>query len=370
VTVLNVLGSSSNFVTDTIILYTHVVPSVFSLPQRKGDFLNLFKNLTEIYLLSTDEQVLTNTARSIKFLSEGDHARSNEAKAGVKKLVSTISDRIVKHLSEKEDETNDTGRFKASRRKSPRRTLDSMIDSEDEGTHDGCSKQVDNETALYLNLRRARMLANFDIFSVYLDSCGESTEELCKLISKGLAQRLDSYKINLSSDTTDDPEKERWITSEDMLPRLTAGTVDEGLQLILATILQKLCAAIDEENLAVEDDNAIIDGIDDINEDDDDIDHHPVLTLRDCLISLVVQCYEQFLPSTDDPDTYTATQQLWADRVQQSGGEIAADLRSMFPKEWSDATSPLLRAFAIVDDSCLIGGYVRFIKSKEAERVS
>ena len=103
--------------------------------------------------------------------------------------------------------------------------------------------------------------------------------------------------------------------------------------------------------------------------DDDKIVHHPVLTLRNCLISLVEKCYEQFLPSAENSDMYSPTQKIWADLVQHSGSHIACDLRTMFPKEWSNSTSPLLRALAIVDDSCLIGGYVRHLKSN-FERVS
>ena len=340
------------------------VPSVFSLPQRKGDFLNLFKNLSEVYLLSTDEEVLTNAARSIKFLSEGDHARSNEAKAELKKMVSSISDRITKLLTEVEN------KIERPRRKSPRRSIDSMLDdSEDGSTHSGLSKIMDNEAALYLNLRRARMLASFDIFSQYLDSKSLSSEDLCLSISRGLADRLLSYKTNISSDDVDDSDKDRSIASEEMLTRLTAGTVDEGLQFILLVVAQKLGEVISEHNLIFEDTDEIIDGIEDIDEDLDEI-QHPVLTLRDCLVTLVQHCYEQFLPISDNPKLYSPTQQLWADLVQQSGGDIASDLRTLFPKEWSNAKSSLLRVFAIVEDSCLIGGHVRFIKSKESEQVS
>eukprot|EP00957_Ditylum_brightwellii_P095227 7253100-Ditylum_brightwellii.AAC.1 len=93
------------------------VPYVFSLPQRKVDFIKLLKNLSEIYLLSTDEQILRNAARSMTLLSEGDHARLDDAKAGLKQLVSTIHARILKHALDQESNDNDSN----SRRKSFRR---------------------------------------------------------------------------------------------------------------------------------------------------------------------------------------------------------------------------------------------------------
>ncbi len=350
------------------LIHLYLVPSVFSLPQRKKEFIDLFNSLSEIYLLSTDEQVLTNITRSINFLSEGDHARSNEAKAGLNKLVFTISDRIKKHINQKADDSDDTTSLKSPRRrKSPRTSLDSVINSGDEDEHE--SEKINMETAFYLNLLRARILAMSNVFTGFLDSHVESTDTLCALISKELSRRLDSHKISSSSDLADDSTQICWTTSEETLPRLIAGIIDEGLQLILMVTTEKLCDMINDENLVADDDDAMISQDEEGEKDDDKIVHHPVLTLRNCLISLVEKCYEQFLPIAENSDMFSSTQKIWADLVQNSGSHIAFDLRTMFPKEWSNSTSPLLRALAIVDDSCLIGGYVRHLKSN-FERVS
>lgn len=43
----------------------------------------------------------------------------------------------------------------------------------------------------------------------------------------------------------------------------------------------------------------------------------------------------------------------------------ASDMRSLCPKEWSNAASSHLRLLAITEDARLIGGYVRYFRSKE-----
>lgn len=357
-------GNSSHIIS----LITVKAPSVFSLPQRKEDFLALLKNLAEIFLLSTSEQVLKNVARSIKFLSAGDHARLNEAKADLKKLVSSIRNRILEHLTEQE-ETKDknAGRRKSSRRQSSLRSITIGLDSnDDEDIGNESSKTVDHETALLLNLQRARIMAYSNIFADCLDDSNDSIEELCKLLSDEITQRLVSRKIITTPELIDHPNMGIWSTSDERLHVVTAGVVEEGLQLILAVTAQKLSVIIRERHLIVVDDEEVIAGSEDNEEDAENADNDTITTMRDRLISLVEQCYEQFLPA---PNTYSKNQVKWADLVQESGGCIACDLRTLFPKEWSDAASPFLRRLAISEDSNLIGGYVRYIRLKEAEMV-
>ena len=58
-----------------------LIPAVFSLPQRKQDYVSLIKNLGEIYLSSSDDRVLDAAAASLVSLCKGDHARVAESKA-------------------------------------------------------------------------------------------------------------------------------------------------------------------------------------------------------------------------------------------------------------------------------------------------
>ena len=55
--------------------------------------------------------------------------------------------------------------------------------------------------------------------------------------------------------------------------------------------------------------------------------------------------------------------------MQQSGGKIASDLRTLLHRELANASSPFLREVSITDDSRLIGGFVRYFRSKEQEKL-
>ena len=327
--------------------------------------------LTDIYLLSTDEQVIMNCARSIRFLSEGDHARSTEAKRSVKRLVSVIHEQVLEHLTEQQEENSvqDDESKDSHRTSSRRKTSVQGLDSDDEDTVDkGASTKIDNETSLYLNLQRARILSWQGIFASYLDDGEDSLEEMCNFVSDGLIQRLSSFQQD--SQTVDDDEtadkttNKRWDFSNDRLPIVTAGTVDEGLRFLLALTAQKLSDAQNDNNLVLDDGIDAITEADDEDGDEADVDDHIVSRLRNRLIALVDRCFQNFIDEESGIE-YTLAEKMWSTRVQDSGGEIASDLRTLFPREWSNASSPLLRSLAITDDGRLIGGYVRYLKAME-----
>ena len=79
-------------------LSRYLIPTVFSLFQRRVDFVNLVKHLCEIYLQSNDESVLYQNSLSIVFLCDEDHARSPEVKAAAKKKVSQLHGIITTDL--------------------------------------------------------------------------------------------------------------------------------------------------------------------------------------------------------------------------------------------------------------------------------
>jgi cohesin complex subunit SA-1/2 len=334
------------------------------------------KILTDIYLLSTDEQVMMNCARSIRFLSEGDHARSTEAKRGVKKLVSTIRDKVLEHLSSQQEETNDqndkskdAGRT-SSRGKSERQGTGLLVhDSDDEDMlDDASSRKIDNETSLYLNLQRARILSWQGIYSNFLNSDDDSSvEDMCNFVANGLSYRLSTFQVDSQladdDDTADKTTDKRWDFSNDRIPCVTAGTVDEGLRFLLAVTAQKLGDTQNDEKLVLDDGIEIITNPDEEEEADEiEVDDHIVLRHRNRLLSLVDRCFQNFIDE-DSGIEYTSAEKLWSTRIQESGGEIASDLRTLFPREWSNSSSSLLRSLAITDDSRLIGGYVRYLNT-------
>ncbi len=348
---------------------------MFSLPQRKSDFFSLLKSLTDIYLLSSNETVLKSTARSIIYLSEGDHARSNEAKAAIQNIVAELRSRIAKHLSvESGDEKSEDKRAdKTSRRKSPRRkksVVESLSDSEeedDEGAGAATTK-IDNEYALFLNLQRARVLSRLCNLSQYTDDeDNDSMEDICHSIADGLIDRLDraNAKQEGSEDGSDDGAKTSgWTSAGRDLSRITAGSIDEGMQFILSVAAWHLLSAQGEGGLVVDSDITIT-GNDDKGDDTNEVDDHVVLRLRNRLVSVVEKCFDQYV--TSDKSNNTTVQQQWANLVQESACEVAVDLRTLFPKEWSNAVSPLLRALAITEDGTLIGGFVRFFRKKQLD---
>ena len=104
---------------------------MFSLPQRRADFVNLVKHLCEIYLQSNDESVLYQISLSIVFLCDEDHTRSPEVKAAAKKTVSQLHGIITTDLL-----SNSKSLINCS-----------------------ISKEADTEYSLYLNLKRIKVLA-------------------------------------------------------------------------------------------------------------------------------------------------------------------------------------------------------------------
>ena len=74
----------SKFSSDNVLLRQlaqlprYLLPSVFSLPNRKKDFLALCKELAMLYVRTSDEKVLNMVALSMKHLCEGGHSRTNE----------------------------------------------------------------------------------------------------------------------------------------------------------------------------------------------------------------------------------------------------------------------------------------------------
>jgi hypothetical protein len=105
-------------------------------------------------------------------------------------------------------------------------------------------------------------------------------------------------------------------------------------------------------------------------EDEGDVvDKYGVLSHRDQLIALLVLCFEQFLPpvadASEEEPMYSKEHVTFSDQVQIHACQITGDLRSLFPKEWAEAASPLLRACAITNDQPLAGGLVRYFRAKE-----
>jgi len=366
-----------------------LVPTVFSLPQRKQDFMSLIKNLGEIYLSSSNEDTLDKTARSLSSLCKGNHARVTESKAQLRKVVVELRDRIVELMSS-DDSTiatsamsvvNSESEFasksskrRSGRKKSPRAGASpatektSLTDDDTRGSAD-----ADTEYSIFLNVRRLRILAKKCDLSEFFDDTNNvnQLELLCNFVCDGLKSRLRACKpVDLRVNADEETAADKLIEDGDVLGAI-GKSVNEGLQLILSVTGWFFFSYQDEEDL-VKNKKDLVDDMEDGDDDDSSVDDHVILRLRNRLLSLLELCFSQYIPSSDehgDDDTTVAKhsddQISFADYVQIAAGRTTADLRMLFPKELSDAESPLLRSVALQEDGRLVGAFVRFISAKE-----
>ena len=381
------------------------MPTVFSLPQRKGDFISLVKRLSDIFLQSSDETVLENVALSLRYLSDGDHSRAPDGSLQLKNITQELVDRLVDLF---EDSPSDGSQSEATSKRKRRSTAKSpnkrrrgespssrastanVTDDEDDDGIDESSTIAETEYGIYLNLMRFRILFQRCNVSPYLqDDDGDASdiddgvEAICSVVADGIAKRLNARKPSAAKDdrtedgsvgaSTATKHTSIWDKDENNIAKVTAKAVEQSLLLLVTATGWKLREVLEEENLVVDDDDDDIMEEADKDDEEDEIEDHVVLRLRDRAIALVELCYEQFVDDSavDEDDEsiathYTDAQKVFATRVQLVGSRAATDLRCLFPKELAHAASPLLRSFSIVNDGRLIGGFVRCLRSKEA----
>jgi len=374
-----------------------LIPTVFSLPQRKQDYMALIKNLGEIYLSSSDDRILDNTACSIVSLCNGDHARVAESKAQLRKLIVELKDRVVELMSSDDatiatsavsvDPLSDFASVRSRRRSSSAKKktpassktpaslgLSSPASDKTSLTDEGSVPDADAEYSIYLNLKRLKILMKKCDLSSFFDDRNDvnQLELLCNFVSDGLKSRLRACKpVDLRVGNADEETTvHKLIDSPEVLGAI-GKSVGEGLEFLLCVIAWFTHSTQVSENLVAEDDDLI----DKAMEEDDDnisVEDHVVLRLRKRLMTTLELCFAQYIPSTDDHDDdetsmaqHSEEQHSFADFVQLAAGKVTSDLRTLFPKEYADAASPILRSFALQEDGRLIGAYVRFLDSKE-----
>jgi hypothetical protein len=85
-------------------------------------------------------------------------------------------------------------------------------------------------------------------------------------------------------------------------------------------------------------------------DDDEDVEDHVIIRLRNRLLTVLELCFAQYIPAADERDDdettvkHSSAQLSFADFVQLSAGNVISDLRTLFPKEYAEAASPLLRS--------------------------
>ena len=337
-----------------------LLPSVLSLPQRKNDFLELVKNLSDIYKHSGNETVLQNIAEDLAFLVRGDHVRAQDAQVQLQTLAIALSKKLIDLLEETEEPITKP-MSKTKKRKSKGKDAD---DSEDE---EEVSTPQDKELAISMCLRRLRILVKRLDLSLLLDDSEdrEAMGKLCDAIVDGISTRLEARQIIIpdESEDSDITIPEIWKDGGSELHAAFSDSVTNALQFLRASLAWALREAKENDPICSADDDDAIDE----EAEAADIDDHPIAQQRDQLVDFICLCFEQFLPETDDEneDLYTPDQIEFTDVVQTAAFQSAADLRALLPKEWTEAASPLLRACSLSDDKTLIGGSIRYFRSRE-----
>lgn len=239
-----------------------LIPTVFSLPQRKQDYMALIKNLGDVYLSSSDNRILDNTARSLVSLCNGDHARVAESKAQLRKVVVELRDRIVELMSSDDNtiatsamstlggdpESDFTSVARSKRRSSSRKKTPasspasdktSLTDDDTKGTAD-----ADAEYSIFLNLKRLKILSKKCDLSVFFDDRDNvnQLESLCNYVCDGLTSRLRTCKPVDLRVNSDDTTAHKLIDSPEVLGAI-GKSVGEGLEFMLC-VIGKLNAVI------------------------------------------------------------------------------------------------------------------------------
>ena len=217
--------------------------------------MQLAKNLSDIYLASNDEGVLQNCALSMTYLMRGDHSRVMDAELQLKRVAQELQSRIMDLAGDEGEEAVVSGSKRRRRgssagspprkkKRSPSAPDGEEMDLEkDEKTvekEDG-SEEVDRETALYLNLKRLRVLMKRCDLSQFFGGDKEQSdnneyedensgiETLSLVMADGLRCRLNSWKVSEETDETNRDDASLWKVGNKKVPPIVAGSVHEGV---------------------------------------------------------------------------------------------------------------------------------------------
>ena len=359
--------------------------SMLGLPSRKADFQNLVKTLCQLYLDSTDEEILQNIAQTLSQWVEGDHTRVSEVKINLKRLSGALQDRLMELFRESDPQEVATSasqksqKSKASKRSSSRKRRSSSQSQTDGGSTAGnstmfsASPEADAEHSIsLLMLRWDILLKQCQAKYLFEKLDGEEDEDeiegLFLTISEAMGKRLLDRMPTRDRETDDgDGDNETAVTTQTIwkeqdpeVHEAVATTIKRALRVLLIILSYELHDTLldrkdfeDSEQQPTEDME-----IDEYN--------FPVLKLRDNLVKLLGLCFDQHLPDTEGVE-YTNEQHEFAGSIQSGAGQVASDLRTLFPFDWSKASDPFRRALALTngeDFTFLLSGFARWFSSR------
>jgi hypothetical protein len=223
-------------------------------------------------------------------------------------------------------------------------------DMKDDGHMDEESSMEQIDHSLSLVTRRLAVLSKR---WPLMDLLGKGDEEQEDLVIDKFCDRLFrlvTRELELRQTTHDDGSQgpspdiwEKYVKSHAHV----AETVQASLDVLLSTtawIVRKT-----EANLEIKEQVA----------EDGDEKPNLLVVMRQRIDMIVSLCFEQYI---EEQDKQTAEQKQFSEILQKAGGRVSGDLRMLFPRQWSNSFYPVLREAALVEDSHLIGGLVRYVR--------
>lgn len=325
----------------------YLKPSVFALSSRKSDFVSLLRNLCNIFLESIDPGVLRNIAASLCHLMEGQHSRTTDVKGAMKKLSSKLQEHLTDLLQESEKDTR-----QSPKKRSSRGSRSSQSTSSSQSNIDA----VDREFSILWCLRRFQILTKLCPLNVLFDAvdADDELEGFTDMIREAMASKIKQRQPIIDENEMDADDRsvtvpDIWKKEDPEVHELVSESVEESLKLLLQFTAWKL-----RDTLAME------------NDDDVDVDDMAVLKMRNSLSNLLGVCFEQHLEERDHLE-YSEEQIEFSLAIQSSAGSTMSDIRTLFPKEWQKSDDRVRQALAFTDDKVLVGGFARYMQSREEE---
>jgi hypothetical protein len=353
-----------------------ITSSVLSLPSRRTDFQNLVKALCQLFLHSTDEQVLQNIAAALSQWAEGDHSRVSEVKMQLKRLSSALQNRLMELFADSESTR------KKDRLQSPRRKTRTTRYADSGSTDSSCEKlstlsSFDAECSIAQLMARWKILL-MECQAKYLFEKMEGhdledmdeIEGLYNTISEAMGKRLLDRRPLDDRLTDDDGTKTVvtvrtiWVDEDPNIHQVVSKGVGMALKVLLLLVANELADTLDKlsDKPGKPSDQTMITADDVV-----DVDDLVVVRMRDRLVKLLGLCFDQHIVESDDID-FTDEQHEFAASVQNAAGRVASDLRTLFPQGWSAAADPVRKILALTggpEVSNLIGGFARWVQFQE-----
>ena len=309
--------------------------NVLNLSRLKKDFESLCANLSSIFLESTDPTTLGNCLFAIVCIAKGDHSRSDEAVVVLSDIANSLRDRLGELL----DEHSKIGK---------RGTQD-----ENDSDNEFETNAEDVASSIHQCIRRMCVLSKRWPLTDLLtgENKDQELESLSESIYAFMVDELRSRIVASDQSTTQDTAAVLNIPKvwqqTDSVHADVAGSIGEGLQLLLVLTAWRLNEEIEKIEAAGEDDS------------DESVKNHIVTRLRDRIKTVIYLCYEQYVDE-GNMDYLAKAIVEFSYAVQSHALNASADLRSLFLKKWRDAESKFLQACALTDDSVLIGASLKF----------